>query len=150
MNFRIRVYGKGVESKSLPAGQETAFFIESFYPLLHERLDVLIEGSKNQRVPVNITANNNEHSKFSATYTPKIEGNYKINVTVNGLHVPKSPFTVQAEAETPTVSVYGPGLNAEGVPVNEVSYFDISLKSKLKFDFKFSQLNYLYFSRYQR
>lgn len=124
------MYGKGVESKTLPVGQETKFFIESSYPLHHERLDVLIESSRNQRVPVNITPTNNDHTHFTATYTPKFDGNYKINVTVNGQHVPKSPFHIQTEASAPTVSVFGPGLQAEGVPINEVSYFDITLKSK--------------------
>lgn len=82
-------------------------------------------------MPVNITPTNNDHTHFTATYNPKIEGSHSINVTVNGQHVPRSPFNIQVEANAPTVSVYGPGLQTEGVPVNESTYFDITLKSKL-------------------
>lgn len=80
-------------------------------------------------MPLTITPTNNDHKHFTVKYNPKIEGNHSINVTVNGQHVPRSPFNVQVEAETPTVSAYGPGLQTEGVPVNEVTYFDIALKS---------------------
>lgn len=93
-------------------------------------MDVLIEGSRKQRVPVNITPINSDHTQFTVKYNPNIEGNHSINVTVNGHHVPRSPFNIQVEAEPPTVSVYGPGLQTEGVPVNEATYFDVALKSK--------------------
>lgn len=81
-------------------------------------------------MPVNITPTSNDHTHFTATYNPKIEGSHSISVTVNGQHVPRSPFNIQVEANAPTVSVYGPGLQTEGVPVNESTYFDITLKSK--------------------
>lgn len=81
-------------------------------------------------MPVNITPTSNDHTHFTVNYNPKNEGNHKINVTVNGQHVPKSPFNIQVESDAPTVSVFGPGLQPQGVPTNEVSYFDITLKSK--------------------
>ena len=60
---------------------------------------------------------------YDYTYEAKVPGMYKADIQFAGQHVPGSPFPV-AVTDTNKVSITGPGMNGEFLPINEpLEYF---------------------------
>lgn len=94
-------------------------------------VDVKVENPKGALEPVDVRFNNDRNLTYSVAYTPKIEGNHKVQVLYTGREVPKSPFTVKVEGhagDASKVKASGPGLQTDGVFVEKGTYFDIYTK----------------------
>ncbi|XP_022901138.2 filamin-A isoform X2 [Onthophagus taurus] len=127
---RVRVYGPGIEPTGPIAGATANFTVETF-SAGRGQVDVVVENPKNQKEPVEVRFNEDRNLTYSVSYTPTMEGPHKVSVKFAGREVPKSPYTVLVEghAGDPTkVTASGPGLQADGVCINRVTYFDIYTK----------------------
>lgn len=75
--------------------------------------------------------NNDKNLTYSVSYIPKLEGNHKIIVKYSGRDIPKSPYEVKVEGhagDASLVTASGPGLQPEGVSINQQTFFDIITK----------------------
>ncbi|XP_050314750.1 filamin-A isoform X2 [Anthonomus grandis grandis] len=128
---KVRVYGPGVEPTGPVAGAAVNFTVETF-SAGKGNVTVIIENPRGQKEPVDVRFNNDRNLTYTVTYTPPMEGVYKVTVKYAGKDVPKSPFTVKVagHAGDPTkVTASGPGLQSDGVFINKATYFDISTKN---------------------
>ncbi|XP_065165587.1 filamin-A isoform X3 [Atheta coriaria] len=127
---RVRVYGPGVEPTGPVVGAPANFTVDTFSAGRGE-VDVKVENPKGALEPVDVRFNNDRNLTYSVAYTPKIEGNHKVQVLYTGREVPKSPFTVKVEGhagDASKVKASGPGLQTDGVFVEKGTYFDIYTK----------------------
>lgn len=80
---------------------------------------------------MDIRFNNDRNLTYSASYTPKVEGQHKVTVLYAGREIPKSPYVVSVEGhagDASKVTASGPGIEPEGVVVGRPTYFDIFTK----------------------
>lgn len=94
INFRVRVYGPGIEPTGPVVGAPANFTVETF-SAGRGQVDVIVENPKGQKEPVEVRFNNDRNLTHSVSYTPKMEGPHKITVKFAGREVPKSPYHVQ-------------------------------------------------------
>lgn len=83
---------------------------------------------------MDIRFNNDRNLTYSASYTPKLEGQHKVTVLYAGREIPKSPYSVLVEGhagDASKVTASGPGLEPEGVVVGRPTCFDILTKGNL-------------------
>jgi len=108
----IKAYGPGL--------QPTGVFLESTTEFTVDARSVLPRGSGKVKGFVNapsgtrteVLVNNNNDGTYKCMYTPLEQGLHKIDVTYEGLHIPRSPFNVSVVpgCDPTRVRAYGPGL----------------------------------------
>ncbi|XP_036366037.1 filamin-A isoform X2 [Octopus sinensis] len=126
---RVRAYGPGIEPTGNTKGAKTSFTVETF-SAGQGTLEPLVLNPKGQKEPCEVVFNQDKHLTYTCTYTPKVEGSYKVIIKYSGKEIPKSPFpvAVSAPAGDPSkVKAAGPGLEPGNV-VSVVTHFTISLK----------------------
>uniref|UniRef100_A0A0L8H0B8 Calponin-homology (CH) domain-containing protein n=1 Tax=Octopus bimaculoides TaxID=37653 RepID=A0A0L8H0B8_OCTBM len=126
---RVRAYGPGIEPTGNTKGAKTSFTVETF-SAGQGTLEPLVLNPKGQKEPCEVVFNQDKHLTYTCTYTPKVEGNYKVIIKYSGKEIPKSPFpvAVSAPAGDPSkVKAAGPGLEPGNV-VSVMTHFTISLK----------------------
>ena len=77
--------------------------------------------------------NNDKNQTYTVTYTPTMEGNYKVIVKFAGQEVAKSPFNVHVEGKVGDPSkcfASGPGIEPVGNVVDRPTYFEVDASSK--------------------
>ncbi|XP_067205884.1 filamin-A isoform X4 [Linepithema humile] len=127
---RVRAYGPGIEPTGPIVGAPANFTVETF-SAGKGNVDVIVDDSKGNKLPVDIRFNKDRNLTYSVSYTPKTEGPHKIKVLFAGREIPKSPYTVNVEGhagDPRKVTASGPGLQPEGVVVNRPAFFDIFTK----------------------
>ncbi|XP_076762357.1 filamin-A-like isoform X2 [Xylocopa sonorina] len=127
---RVRAYGPGIEPTGPVVGAAANFTVETF-SAGKGNVDVTVEDPEGNKIPVDIRFNKDKNLTYSVSYTPKIEGPYKIKILFAGREIPKSPYVVNVDAQAGDpnkVTASGPGLQPEGVIVNRPTFFDISTK----------------------
>ena len=73
------------------------------------RIKILISSADGQEVPCRIKKA--DANTYECVYIPQVPGNYVINVTYGGQHVPRSPFKVAVGPfKESRIRAYGPGL----------------------------------------
>lgn len=81
-----------------------------------------------------IEFNNDKNQTYTVTYTPSMEGNYKVIVKFGNQEVPKSPYTVYIEGKVgdPTKCfASGPGIEPTGVIVDKPTWFEVDATGML-------------------
>lgn len=126
---RVRAYGPGIEPTGNTKGAKTSFTVETFSAGQGE-LEVLVLNPKGQKEPCEAVFNNDKYLTYTCSYTPKMEGNYKVIIKYSAKEIPKSPFTVAVSAaagDPSKVKAAGPGLEPGNI-VSKMTYFTISIK----------------------
>lgn len=70
---------------------------------------------------------------YVVTYTPTMEGNYKVVVKFANQELAKSPYNVYVEGQVGDankVNVFGPGIEPQGVTVDKPTFFEVDASSK--------------------
>ena len=70
---------------------------------------------------------------YVVTYTPTMDGNYKVVVKFAGQELAKSPYNVCVEGQvgdSNKVNVFGPGIEPQGVVVDKPTFFEVDASSK--------------------
>ncbi|KAL6438960.1 hypothetical protein ACFW04_003771 [Cataglyphis niger] len=127
---RVRAYGPGIEPTGPIVGAPANFTVETF-SAGKGNVDVTVDDSKGNKLPVDIRFNKDRNLTYSVSYTPKTEGPHKVKVLFAGREIPKSPYIVNVEGhagDASKVTASGPGLQPEGVVVNRPTFFDIFTK----------------------
>ena len=127
---RVRAYGPGIEPTGPIVGAPANFTVETF-SAGKGNVDVTVDDSKGNKLPVDIRFNKDRNLTYSVSYTPKTEGPHKVKVLFAGREIPKSPYIVNVEGhagDASKVTASGPGLQPEGVVVNRSTFFDIFTK----------------------
>ncbi|XP_029678437.1 filamin-A isoform X2 [Formica exsecta] len=127
---RVRAYGPGIEPTGPIVGAPANFTVETF-SAGKGNVDVTVDDSKGNKLPVDIRFNKDRNLTYSVSYTPKTEGPHKVKVLFAGREIPKSPYIVNVEGhagDSSKVTASGPGLQPEGVVVNRPTFFDIFTK----------------------
>ncbi|XP_070164422.1 filamin-like isoform X3 [Polyergus mexicanus] len=127
---RVRAYGPGIEPTGPIVGAPANFTVETF-SAGKGNVDVTVDDSKGNKLPVDIRFNKDRNLTYSVSYTPKAEGPHKVKVLFAGREIPKSPYIVNVEGhagDSSKVTASGPGLQPEGVVVNRPTFFDIFTK----------------------
>ncbi|XP_020279518.1 filamin-A isoform X4 [Pseudomyrmex gracilis] len=127
---RVRAYGPGIEPTGPIVDAPANFTVETF-SAGKGNVDVIIDGPKGNKLPVDVRFNKDRNLTYSVSYTPKMEGPHKIKVLFAGREIPKSPYIVNVEGhagDASKVTASGPGLQSEGVVVNRPTFFDIFTK----------------------
>ncbi|XP_011253233.2 filamin-A isoform X3 [Camponotus floridanus] len=127
---RVRAYGPGIEPSGPIVGAPANFTVETF-SAGKGNVDVTVDDSKGNKLPVDIRFNKDRNLTYSVSYTPKTEGPHKVKVLFAGREIPKSPYIVNIEGhagDSSKVTASGPGLQTEGVVVNRPTFFDIFTK----------------------
>jgi filamin len=127
---RVRVYGPGIEPSGPAVGAKTNFTVETF-SAGKGTVNVSVENPKGKAEPVDLVFNNDRSQTYTATYKPVVEGPHKVHVNFSGVPTPKSPYHVNVDAsagDPNKVTVFGPGIQPEGVFTNRPTYFEIHTK----------------------
>ncbi|XP_032664759.1 filamin-A isoform X4 [Odontomachus brunneus] len=127
---RVRAYGPGIEPNGPIVGAPANFTVETF-SAGKGNVDVTVDDSKGNKLPVDIRFNKDRNLTYSVSYTPRTEGPHKVKVLFAGREIPKSPYTVNVEGhagDPSKVTASGPGLQPEGVVINRPTFFDIFTK----------------------
>jgi len=128
-------YGKGLEPGN-EAGITTDFTIEARngadrrVPVGGHNFPVVITAPDGSQVPANTVDNNN--GTYQVSYTPRMEGNHKVDISFKGTQIKNSPITVAIRAAKPDPTkclVYGPGI--EGGEAHEPAIFTIEARNCL-------------------
>lgn len=85
---KIRVYGPGL--KGATAGQETNFTVDA-KDAGPGTLSIDAEGPEK----LDVRCEQQTEGSYLVSYTPKVSGNYKINIGFGGANVPNSPFQIK-------------------------------------------------------
>ncbi|XP_043936269.1 filamin-A isoform X2 [Protopterus annectens] len=124
---KARAYGPGVEPTGNMVMKPAEFTVETISAGMGEVL-VYVEDPAGHREEAKVTFNNDKNRTFSAVYTPKVAGPYKVTVLFAGQHIAKSPFEVEvskAQGDASKVTAQGPGLTPSGNIANKSTYFEI-------------------------
>ncbi|XP_072751173.1 filamin-like isoform X4 [Anoplolepis gracilipes] len=127
---RVRAYGPGIEPTGPIVGAPANFTVETF-SAGKGNVDVIVDDSKGNKLPVDIRFNKDRNLTYSVSYIPKTEGPHKVKVLFAGREIPKSPYIVNVEGhagDPSKVTASGPGLQPEGVVVNRPTFFDVFTK----------------------
>ncbi|XP_015175448.1 PREDICTED: filamin-A isoform X4 [Polistes dominula] len=127
---RVRAYGPGIESVGPVVGVPANFTVETF-SAGKGNVEVFVEDPKGNTVPADVRFNKDRNLTYAVSYTPRIEGPYKVKILFAGREIPKSPYTVNVEGhagDASKVTASGPGLQRDGVVLNRPTYFDIFTK----------------------
>ncbi|XP_029167599.1 filamin-A isoform X4 [Nylanderia fulva] len=127
---RVRAYGPGIEPTGPIVGAPANFTVETF-SAGKGNVDVIVDDSKGNKLPVDIRFNKDRNLTYSVSYTPKTEGPHKVKVLFAGREIPKSPYVVNVEGhagDASKVTASGPGLQPEGIVVHRPTFFDIFTK----------------------
>jgi len=128
-------YGKGLEPGN-EAGIKTDFTIEARngadrrVPVGGHNFPTVITAPDGSTVPVHTVDNNN--GTYQVSYTPRIEGTHRVDITFNGTPIKSSPINVVIKAARPDPTkckCYGPGL--EGGEAHEPARFTIEARNCL-------------------
>jgi len=89
---KCKAYGPGLVEAI--AGETSDFKVET--PKGGGKLEVKVEGPQdNAPVNINQTKNPDGTTTYDVNYTPKNPGEYKVSVTLDGIHIPGSIFSVR-------------------------------------------------------
>jgi len=128
-------YGRGIEPGN-EAGIETDFTIEARngadrrVPVGGHNFPTIITAPNGQQIPCKTIDNSN--GTYQVFYTPREEGNHKVDISFNGTPIKNSPITVFIKAAKPDPTkckCYGPGL--EGGEAHEPALFTIEARNCL-------------------
>ena len=120
-----KVYGPGIESKTLSALVPTEFWIEGVPA--SSKVQVKITGPKGLLGSNGTAIESTGKGKFSVVYRPPYAGRYKIEVSAGGKEIPSSPFTVSVgEAKSKIVGwARGPGVDGTDLQAGKLTWFKV-------------------------
>ncbi|XP_061114993.1 filamin-A-like isoform X2 [Conger conger] len=124
---KARAYGPGIEPTGNMVMKKAVFTVETVSAGSGEVL-VYVEDPAGHREEAKVTANNDKNRTYSVFYVPKVTGPHKVTVLFAGLHISKSPFSVEVGASrgnASQVTAQGPGLEPTGNVANKTTHFDI-------------------------
>ena len=124
---KVRAYGPGIEPNGLVANAPAKFVVETFGA---GDADVKSEvtGPSGDRIPCEVTFNNDRKRTYSCRYFPEEEGDYDVRVLFANRDIPKSPYKVNVDGfagDASKVTASGPGLEPEGVIIQKPTHFHI-------------------------
>ncbi|XP_035238872.1 LOW QUALITY PROTEIN: filamin-A-like [Anguilla anguilla] len=124
---KARAYGPGIEPTGNMVMKKAVFTVETVSAGNGEVL-VYVEDPAGHREEAKVTANNDKNRTYSVFYIPKVTGPHKVTVLFAGVHISKSPFSVDvgvSQGDASKVTAQGPGLEPAGIIANKTTYFDI-------------------------
>lgn len=126
---KVKAYGPGL--KGGVANKPATFTIDAREANKISKtpgdLGVTVDGPAESK----ITSQEKPDGTVDVTYTPKVPGDYKVNVTYNEAPIPGSPFKAKITPDTSSkVKAYGPGL--KGGQANKPATFTIDAREANK------------------
>ncbi|XP_064632236.1 filamin-A-like isoform X3 [Lineus longissimus] len=127
---KVRAFGPGIEPTGNSVGAIARFTIETF-SAGKGSVEVIILNPKGQQEKCEVLFNNDRNLTYSCSYTPTMEGNYKVIVKFATKEIPRSPFTVTVEGQAgdaSKVTAVGPGIERTGNMVGKRAHFEVFTK----------------------
>ena len=116
-----------MKAEGVIAGEPTHFTIEVQSSSSGDVESFLVDPN-GRKMQLEATSSADSPNKYISKYTASCEGYHTVIVKLNGKEVASSPYRVGVTApmgDPSQVTAYGPGLEADGVMVNKMTYFDI-------------------------
>jgi len=127
---KVRAFGPGIEPKGNSVGAIARFTVETF-SAGKGSVEVIVLNPKGQQEKCEVLFNNDRNLTYSCSYTPTMEGSYKVIIKFANKEIPKSPFTVTVEGQAgdaTKVTASGPGLERTGNMVGKKAHFEVFTK----------------------
>ena len=122
---QYKIYGPGIESKTLSALAPAEFWVEGV--AVGSKLQVKITGPKGALSSSAYAVESMGKGKFSAVYRPPCAGQYKIDISVGGKPTALSPYTVTIAGVKPKIIGWarGPGVDGIDLQASKQTWFKV-------------------------
>ncbi|XP_076379060.1 filamin A protein cher isoform X4 [Megalopta genalis] len=136
---KVKVYGPGVQSESIPIDKPTNFTVD-VKQAGQAPLEVIVQDVNGKNVPVQLE--DTHDGKIKCQYTPTSKTQHIIMVNYGGVAINESPFRMKVDSllNPALVSAYGPGLE-KGVKLNPMIHFDVDCQKAGPGDLRVSIVN---------
>ncbi|XP_078037195.1 filamin A protein cher isoform X5 [Augochlora pura] len=136
---KVKVYGPGVQSESIPIDKPTNFTVD-VKQAGQAPLEVIVQDVNGKNVPIQVE--DTHDGKIKCQYTPTSKTQHIIMVNYGGVAINGSPFRMKVDSllNPALVSAYGPGLE-KGAKLSPMMHFDVDCQKAGPGDLRVSVVN---------